>query len=130
MKVRIDFQKRSPGIVQQVLRHQKGGEICIFDGNGGKHTAILTLVSKKTCAFEIVRSETVPGKSFYIHLAIAPTKNADRMEWLIEKLSEIGVDKVTFIQTQHSERKKLRLDRLQKKAISAMKQSGNVIPIS
>lgn len=109
----------------QVLRHQNGDEILVFDGNGGKHRSVLTHVSKKTCAFEIIESITSTKKSFLIHLAIAPTKNADRMEWLIEKLSEIGVDKVSLIQSQHSERKKLRLDRLQKKAISAMKQSGN-----
>jgi 16S rRNA (uracil1498-N3)-methyltransferase len=109
----------------QVLRHQKGDEIFIFDGNGGKHRSILTQVSKKTCEFKIVESTFTPKKQFRVHLAIAPTKNIDRMEWLIEKLSEIGVDEVTFIQTKHSERKKLRMDRLEKKAISAMKQSGN-----
>lgn len=109
----------------QVLRHPKGDEILIFDGIGGKHRAMLTQVSKKMCAFEIQSSEIVPKKRFKIHLAIAPTKNIDRMEWLTEKLSEIGVDEITFIQTKHSERKKLRVDRLEKKAISAMKQSGN-----
>lgn len=109
----------------QVLRHEKGDEIVVFDGIGGNHRAILTQVSKKSCDFEVVESEYAPKKKFHMHLAIAPTKNADRMEWLIEKLSEIGVDEVTFIQTRHSERKKLRLDRLEKKAISAMKQSGN-----
>ncbi|MEO9485383.1 MAG: 16S rRNA (uracil(1498)-N(3))-methyltransferase [Ekhidna sp.] len=109
----------------QVLRHQKGDEILIFDGNGGKHRAVLTQVSKKSCVFDLIESKYAPKKKFFIHLAIAPTKNVDRMEWLIEKLSEIGVDKVTFLQTQHSERKKLRLERLEKKAISAMKQSGN-----
>lgn len=109
----------------QVLRHQKGDEILVFDGDGGIHRSILTQVSKKHCAFDVVGSKYAPKKTFHIHLGIAPTKNADRMEWMIEKLSEIGVDEVTFIQTQHSERKKLRLDRLEKKAISAMKQSGN-----
>ena len=109
----------------QVLRHQKGDEILIFDGNGGKHRAILTQVSKKLCEFEIQSSEIAPEKGFSIHLGIAPTKNIDRMEWLTEKLTEIGVDEITFIQTKHSERKKLRLDRLEKKAVSAMKQSGN-----
>ncbi len=109
----------------QVLRHQKGDEILVFDGIGGIHRSILTQVSKKRCEFEIKESNYAPEKNFHIHLGIAPTKNADRMEWMIEKLSEIGVDEVTFIQTQHSERKKLRLDRLEKKAISAMKQSGN-----
>ena len=109
----------------QVLRHQKGDEILIFDGKGGKHRSVLTLVGKKSCEFEILASDIIPQKAFRIHLAIAPTKNMDRMEWLVEKLSEIGVDEITFIQTKHSERKKLRLDRLEKKAISAMKQSGN-----
>lgn len=109
----------------QVLRHQIGDEVTIFDGNGGIYSAKLTLVSKKKCAFEILSSKIKPKKSFSVNLAIAPTKNLDRMEWLTEKLTEIGVDKITFIQTQHSERKKLRLDRLDKKAVSAMKQSGN-----
>ena len=109
----------------KVLRHQKGDEILIFDGNGGQHRAILTQISKKLCEFEIQSSEISPEKGFSIHLVIAPTKNIDRMEWLTEKLTEIGVDEITFLQTKHSERKKLRLDRLEKKAISAMKQSGN-----
>ncbi len=109
----------------QVLRHNSGDEILIFDGNGGKHRAKLNEVSKKSCSFEIIESEIEPRKKFYTHLAIAPTKNADRMEWMVEKLGEIGVDELSFIQTQHSERKHLRTDRLEKKTISAMKQSGN-----
>ncbi len=109
----------------QVLRHQIGDEILVFDGIGGKHRAVLTKISKKACEFDIIESNFASKKNFYTHLAIAPTKNADRMEWLIEKLSELGVDEVTFVHTNHSERKKLRLDRLEKKAISAMKQSGN-----
>lgn len=109
----------------QVLRHQKGDEILIFDGIGGKHRSVLTQVSKKSCDFEVVESKMTPKKNFRTHLLIAPTKNADRMEWLIEKLSEIGVDEITLIETKHSERRKMRIDRLEKKAISAMKQSGN-----
>lgn len=108
-----------------VLRHKQGDEITIFDGVGGIHKGQLTLVSKKECEFEIIDSKSAERKSFGIHLAIAPTKNSDRMEWMVEKLCEIGVDQITFIETEHSERKKLRLDRLEKKAISAMKQSGN-----
>jgi len=109
----------------QVLRHSSGDEIMLFDGVGGKHRAILKEVSKKTCSFEVIESIIEPPKAFYIHLAIAPTKNADRMEWMVEKLSEIGVDELTFLKTQHSERKNIRLDRLEKKAISALKQSGS-----
>ena len=108
----------------QVLRHQSGDEITIFDGVGGVHRSVLTSVSKKVCKFEIIESQLTPRKPFRIHLAIAPTKNADRMEWLIEKLGELGVDELTLIKSTHSERKQLRLDRLEKKAISAMKQSG------
>ncbi len=109
----------------QVLRHQKGDKIMIFDGKGGKYYAVLTQVSVNTCEFDIIKSELELHKSFHVHLVIAPTKNVDRMEWMTEKLSEMGVDELTFIKTQHSERRKIRLDRLEKKAISAMKQSGN-----
>jgi 16S rRNA (uracil1498-N3)-methyltransferase len=109
----------------QVLRHKIGDEILVFDGNGGKYHSVLTQISKKSCEFDIISSEIKEKKSFSIHLAIAPTKSTDRMEWMIEKLCEIGVDKVSFIQTQHSERRKLRIDRMEKKVISAMKQSGN-----
>lgn len=109
----------------QVLRHKVGDEIVIFDGSGGKHSAILTQVTKKICSFDIISSKKIDGKPFSVHLAIAPTKSTDRIEWMAEKLCEIGVDTVTFIQTKHSERKNLRIDRLQRKVISAMKQSGN-----
>ena len=108
-----------------VLRHQQGDEITVFDGVGGKHQAMLTKIAKRACEFEIIETITLPQKPFNIHLGIAPTKNMDRMEWMVEKLCEMGVDEVSFIKTQHSERKQLRLDRLEKKAISAMKQSGN-----
>jgi len=109
----------------QVLRHQKGDEILVFDGNGGKHRVALTQVSKSVCSFEVIDSELIRRKKFYTHLAIAPTKNADRMEWMKEKICELGVDEVSFLKTVHSERAKLRMDRLEKKAISAMKQSGS-----
>ncbi len=108
-----------------VLRHKEGDRITIFDGKGGIHDAVLTQIAKKVCVFEIRGSKTMPKKEFSIHLAIAPTKNMDRMEWLIEKLAELGVDEITFLETMNSERRKLRIDRLEKKAVSAMKQSGN-----
>ncbi|NQZ75550.1 MAG: 16S rRNA (uracil(1498)-N(3))-methyltransferase [Ekhidna sp.] len=109
----------------QVLRRQKGDEIVIFDGLGSQFTAQLTEVNKKKCTFDILSEERKSPREYKIHLAIAPTKNMDRMEWMVEKLVEIGVDKITLIQTDHSERRKIRLDRLEKKAISAMKQSKN-----
>lgn len=108
-----------------ILRNKVGDEIIVMNGRGGVFRCLLTNVSKGKCDYKVIESEISDPKDFKIHLMIAPTKNMDRMEWLIEKLSEIGVDKVSFIATHHSERRKLRNDRLEKKAISAMKQSGN-----
>ncbi|MCP4460629.1 MAG: 16S rRNA (uracil(1498)-N(3))-methyltransferase, partial [Cytophagales bacterium] len=87
--------------------------------------ARLIQVHKKKCVFEIISETISEPKPFYIHLAIAPTKSVDRIEWMVEKLCEIGVDKITFLQTNHSERKKLQIGRLEKKTISALKQSKN-----
>lgn len=108
----------------QVLRMQSGDELLIYDGVGGKHLSVLTKVHKKACEFEVIKTELVAKKPFSIHLAIAPTKNTDRMEWMIEKLCEIGVDAVSFIVTKHSERRTMRMERMERKVISAMKQSG------
>ena len=108
-----------------VLRMKKGDEIRLVDGFGGVYRAILTQADKKRCGFEVLEEFQSPVKSFRTHLAIAPTKNADRMEWMVEKLGEIGCDALTLLSTEHSERTHLRLDRLEKKAVSAMKQSGS-----
>lgn len=109
----------------QVLRQKVDDKILIFDGTGAKYHCKLTKVAKKSCEFEITETEQATKKPFSIHLAIAPTKSTDRMEWMIEKLCEIGVDEITFIETHHSERRKLRLDRIERKVVGAMKQSGN-----
>ncbi len=108
-----------------ILRHKKGEQIIVMNGKGNTYDATLTHVSKTQCDFQVNDTVAADPKPFHVHLIIAPTKNIDRMEWLVEKLSEIGVDRITFITTQNSERRKLRLERLTKKAISAMKQSGN-----
>lgn len=109
----------------QVLRHESGDEVLIMDGQGGLFNARLSEVHKKKCVFEIISETISEPKNFFVHLAIAPTKSMDRIEWMVEKLCEIGVDKITFINTNRSERKKLRMDRLEKKTISALKQSKN-----
>lgn len=106
----------------QVLRHQTGDEILVIDGTGGEFNCKLTSVSKQTCEFEVFEEKKIPRKPFRVHLAIAPTKNIDRVEWMIEKLGELAVDEVTFLHTRNGERSRLRLDRLEKKALSAMKQ--------
>jgi 16S rRNA (uracil1498-N3)-methyltransferase len=108
----------------KVLRHQKGDEIRIYDGEGGIYQAVITSDHPSHCTFSISDKQQAPPDLYYFHLAIAPTKNTDRMEWMLEKCVEIGLHEITFIQCNHSERTRIRIDRLEKKMVSAMKQAG------
>jgi 16S rRNA (uracil1498-N3)-methyltransferase len=107
----------------KVLRKKTGDVIHLTDGSGKFYEAQLTDLNQKKCTFKILSSTTENKNSFFIHIAIAPTKNSDRIEWFIEKAVEIGVDKISFLKTSFSERKSINLERIQKKAVSAMKQS-------
>ncbi len=107
----------------QVLRHKLGDTIQLIDGIGGRYTAIITHAHPKKCAFEIQKTIQLNTHPFDIHIGIAPTKNISRFEWFLEKATEIGVNQITPLLTQRSERRKLRVDRLQKILITAMKQS-------
>jgi 16S rRNA (uracil1498-N3)-methyltransferase len=108
----------------KVLRKVKGDELSLTDGKGCFYTARITQDDPKKCGFEIIEKKQVAKREYQIHIAIAPTKNADRMEWFVEKATEISIDKISFILCQNSERKTINLDRIEKIAISAMKQSG------
>ncbi len=108
----------------KVLRLKAGGQIDITDGLGKIYNATITDVKKTSCNFSIKNVTSIPRRSHSIHIAIAPTKNLDRIEWFVEKATEIGIEEISFINCKTSERKVVNLDRLQKKAISAMKQSG------
>ncbi|QMU28274.1 16S rRNA (uracil(1498)-N(3))-methyltransferase [Adhaeribacter radiodurans] len=108
----------------RVLRLQEGDEINLIDGKGTFYTARITTANPKRCALQIINKIPEFGKrSFYVHVAVAPTKNLDRMEWFVEKAVEIGIDEISFLLCERSERKNLNLDRLEKIAVSAMKQS-------
>ena len=108
----------------RVLRYSVGDEILITDGRGTTYTARITNPHPKHCDFEIICSETQePHHNFHLHIAIAPTKNIERMEWAIEKCVEIGVNEITPLLCRFSERKQLRTDRLEKIILSAAKQS-------
>lgn len=107
----------------KVLRHTVGDEIAVTDGNGTLYTAQIAQVGKHQCTATIVQSQHYTPAAHHLHIAIAPTKNTDRIEWALEKLVEIGVSKISFVQCEHSERKVLKTDRLQKIALSAIKQS-------
>jgi 16S rRNA (uracil1498-N3)-methyltransferase len=107
----------------KVLRLQAGDEIELVDGKGQWAKVRITFPESRKCAYEIMESALQPRRDFSIHLGIAPTKNADRTEWMVEKCVEIGVEKISFLVCKTSERKIVHMDRLEKIAISAMKQS-------
>ncbi len=109
----------------KVIRKKEGDIIQIIDGNGGTFLCKLVAAHPKNTVFEILEEKIVAKPDFTISIAISPTKNLDRMEWFIEKTVEIGIDNIHFIQCFHSERRILKTDRLIKKAVSAIKQSGN-----
>ncbi len=107
----------------KVLRLSLNSSIFIIDGKGGKWLAKIKDITKKNVSIEILESEKNFQAKPLIHLVIAPTKQMDRMEWLTEKCTEIGIASIQFIKTFHSERREIKLDRLNKIAISAIKQS-------
>lgn len=108
----------------KVLRLQKGESIHLTDGKGKIYDAIISNISKSSCDFLVNSTKEIPRRNYYIHIGIAPTKNIERIEWFVEKSTEIGIDEISFMQCQNSERKVINTERIQKKAISAMKQSG------
>ena len=108
----------------RVLRMAEGDEINIMDGNGSFHRAVITVAANHRCLYKVIESE--PQERLWnghIHLAIAPTKLNDRMEWLAEKATEIGWDEVTFLDCQFSERSTIKTERIGKIVVSAAKQS-------
>lgn len=107
-----------------VLRMHAGDVLHLTDGKGAFYQAAITEANPKKCTFTILNKEIISPRPYHISIAVAPTKNIDRMEWFVEKAIEIGVDKIYFILCQNSERKVLNTDRINKIAISAMKQSG------
>lgn len=107
----------------KVLRKKTGELIHLTDGKGFFYEAAILKNDPAQCDFKIASKTPEPPKDFFIHIAIAPTKNADRIEWFVEKAVEFGVNKVSLIECEHSERIFSKTDRLKKIAVTAMKQS-------
>lgn len=108
----------------KVLRLHEGNKVQIIDGKGGFYEAEILVAHPKKCLLSIITKKTEFGKKdFSLHLAIAPTKNIDRFEWFLEKCTEIGINEITPLLTEHSERKMIKPERLEKILVSAMKQS-------
>lgn len=106
-----------------VLRKQVGDNLTITDGNGQLYTCAIAEIGKKKVVATIISTDSFDYSWQKVSIYIAPTKNMDRIEWMVEKLTEIGVGEIGFIKTDNSERSVVKLDRLEKKAVSAIKQS-------
>lgn len=112
----------------RVLRLGDGDEIMLTDGKGSFYKAVIVAATGKRCSVKIV--ETIPQEPLWrghLHIAIAPTKMMERMEWFAEKATEIGVNEISFINSRYSERKVIKTERIDKIVVSAMKQSLKAI---
>lgn len=108
----------------RVLRLTIGAKIILIDGQGGWYEAQITDDNPKRCSVAITKTITEFGKrNFHLQIAIAPTKNMDRLEWFTEKAIEIGIDEISIINCKNSERTVVKTERLNKVAVSAIKQS-------
>ena len=107
----------------KVLRKNNGDSIHITDGKGSFYTALITKADPRQCVFLVKETQQQAKKDYRIHIAISPTKNADRIEWFVEKAVELGVDEITLMDCENTERSHIKSTRLKKVAISAMKQS-------
>ncbi len=108
----------------KVLRKKSGDEISVIDGKGNMFRGTLEVVNEKSCSVKIIEGPIKQAtRNYYLHLLIAPTKQIDRIEWMLEKAIEIGLDEITFIQCRNSERTVIKTDRMQKIVESAVKQS-------
>ena len=113
----------------KVLRHKINDLIYIVDGKGSLFYAEIIDIHKDYCELSIKTKKTIKRK-FPVHLLISPTKNHKRIEWMIEKVVEIGIQRVSFLRCKNSIRTKVNLERLNKIALSAMKQTQNTfLPI-
>lgn len=107
----------------KTLRLAVGDPIAVTDGHGNRHLSVITQADARRCAFRIVETQTTPPRPFSIRICVAPTKNNDRIEWFVEKAVEIGIERISFFFGHHSERRVFKRERLEKIAVSAMKQS-------
>ncbi|WP_296636391.1 16S rRNA (uracil(1498)-N(3))-methyltransferase [Polaribacter sp.] len=120
----ITFDKTESRHIVRVLRKKENDVLKITNGKGFFFDTKITVANDKKCIAQVINilEKTKPW-NYYLHIAIAPTKNNDRFEWFLEKATEIGVDEITPIICQNSERRVVKLERFEKILQSAMKQS-------
>lgn len=118
-----ELPEEESGHAVRVLRHVEGDEIDVVDGQGCWYHCRITSAHPKHCALEILSTRPDEHWPYRVELAVAPTKNLDRIEWWIEKSTEMGLDRFVPLRCRFSERKELKTERIRKIAVSAMKQS-------
>ena len=124
IKTDMELPQEEAGHCLRVLRMKDGDSLRITDGKGSFYNAVITAAQGKRCMIHIESEERQqPLWKGHLHIALAPTKLMDRNEWFVEKAVEIGVDEITFLKTEHSERDVIKMERIEKIAVSAMKQS-------
>lgn len=119
-----ELPEEEAGHCLRVLRLGQGNEICLTDGKGAFYRAEIDTVAGKRCTVRLL--ETKPQEQAwrgYLHIAMAPTKNMDRTEWFAEKATEIGLNELSFLNCRFSERRVLKMERIERIVVSAMKQS-------
>jgi 16S rRNA (uracil1498-N3)-methyltransferase len=109
--------------IVKVLRKKPGDELHLTNGRGLVFTGTIVDASMNSCEITILEHQKTVRRMHRLHMAVAPTKNIDRFEWFLEKATEIGIDEITPVICEHSERKVIKKPRLDKVIQSAMKQS-------
>jgi len=121
---RVNFSLDEKKHLTKVLRKKVGDELSVIDGKGYLYIVRITSLEKNSFQIKIIRKEKKEKThNYYLHIAIAPTKNISRFEWFLEKATEIGIDEITPIICQRSERKKINMQRCNRILISSIKQS-------
>ena len=106
----------------KVLRHKIGDSVGVLDGKGSLYDCTILDDNFRQCVLDVNKVDFKEPNKYQVHIMVAPPKNSDRLDWLIEKSVEMGVNRVTFVKSEKSIRKKINLDRLNRISISAMKQ--------
>ena len=120
---RLIIDREESRHIVKVLRKKVGDTIYITNGKGILFTTVIDVINKNSTELKIIEAKQEAESKFHINIAVAPTKNNDRIEWFVEKSTEIGVNTISTVMCEKSERKKIKIDRLEKITISAMKQS-------
>lgn len=119
----VIFPREESKHIVKVLRKKEGDQLHITNGKGWLFITELISASQNGCTAKVLNSTQEPPAPYYLHMAVAPTKMNDRYEWFLEKATEIGVQEITPVICDHSERKVVKLNRFERVLQSALKQS-------